>query len=184
MLNSIGAQLLIQINRGSVLSQLDTENIYSILALISLGFPPLSPQVTDIVDLLEPLRAFDDSIGSGASIQPPALFDTSSVALPASLPREAEDTACEVGGHLKTYEAVKEEGGNKILKRVVDIEAKKAKRKEYRAWYRRMKTNEAAADPEKRDERRLKRKQIDKRYRMNKKFKERAAAEESETGFF
>jgi hypothetical protein len=45
-----------------------------------------------------------------------------------------------------------------------------------------MKKNEAAADPEKRDERRLKRKQIDKIYRMNRKLNEKAAAEKSETG--
>jgi hypothetical protein len=50
--------------------------------------------------------------------------------LSASIPREAEDTVCEEGGQFKTYEAVREEGGNKIQKRVVDIEAKKAKRKE------------------------------------------------------
>jgi hypothetical protein len=140
----------------------------------SLAFPPLSPQVVDIVDLLEPLRAFDDSIVSGSSIQPPALLDTKSVAevaLPASLPRKAEDTVCEEGGQLKTYEADREEEGSKSQKRVVDIEAEKAKRREYSVWYRRMKKNEVAADPEKRDERRLKRKQIDKRYRMNKKFK-------------
>jgi hypothetical protein len=77
-----------------------------------------------------------------------------------------------------------EDGGNKRLKREVDYDAEKAKRKEYNAWYKRMKKNEAAADPEKWDEQKRKRKQLDIRYRMNKKFKERAAAEESETGFF